>query len=95
MFKKWGIIFARSYVRFIACSKNETEEKNPKKGKKYCIQHLLLELSIEEEVTQRPILVTINNHPLASPQSGIAQADVVYEMVAEGNVTRFLALYPK
>ena len=37
--------------------------------------------------------MTINNHPQARPQSGIAQADVVYEMLAEGNVTRFLALF--
>ena len=44
-------------------------------------------------MTQRPILVTMNNHPLARPQSGIAQADIVYEMLAEGNVTRFLALF--
>lgn len=47
----------------------------------------------EIELTQRPILVTMNNHPLARPQSGIAQADIVYEMLAEGSVTRFLALY--
>lgn len=47
----------------------------------------------EKELTQRPVLVTINNHPLARPQSGIAKADVIYEMLAEGNVTRFLAVY--
>ena len=48
---------------------------------------------VAEEVTMRPILATINNHPQARPQSGLAQADVVYEMLAEGDVTRFLALY--
>jgi hypothetical protein len=48
---------------------------------------------VAEEVTMRPVLVTINNHPLARPQSGLAQADVIYEMLAEGDVTRFLALY--
>ena len=41
----------------------------------------------------RPILATINNHPQARPQSGLAQADIIYEMLAEGDVTRFLALY--
>ncbi|PKC50181.1 hypothetical protein RhiirA1_487131, partial [Rhizophagus irregularis] len=41
----------------------------------------------------RPIIVTINNHPAARPQSGIGSADVVYEMLAEGDVTRFLALF--
>lgn len=46
-----------------------------------------------EELTNRPVIVTINNHPAARPQSGIASADIVYEMVAEGNVTRLLALF--
>ncbi|MFS0577492.1 DUF3048 domain-containing protein [Sporosarcina sp. 179-K 3D1 HS] len=47
----------------------------------------------DTETTRRPVLATINNHPLARPQSGISQADIVYEMAAEGNVTRFLALF--
>ncbi|HEX5565063.1 MAG TPA: DUF3048 domain-containing protein [Sporosarcina sp.] len=50
-------------------------------------------LALEKENTLRPVLVTINNHPQARPQSGIAEADVVYEFMAEGTVTRFLALY--
>ncbi|MHA6261135.1 DUF3048 domain-containing protein [Sporosarcina sp. CAU 1771] len=50
-------------------------------------------LPIETEATQRPILATINNHPLARPQSGISDADIVYEFLAEGKVTRLLALY--
>ncbi len=47
----------------------------------------------EEEITRRPVLVTINNHPQARPQSGISDADIIYEMAAEGNVTRLLALF--
>lgn len=48
---------------------------------------------VAEEVSMKPIIATINNHPNARPQSGLASADVVYEMLAEGDVTRFLALY--
>lgn len=47
----------------------------------------------EEEVGNRVVLATINNHPQARPQSGLSAADIVYEFVAEGNVTRFLALF--
>ena len=47
----------------------------------------------DEEFTNRPVLVTINNHPKARPQSGLASADIVYEMVAEANITRLLALF--
>ena len=50
-------------------------------------------VGMANEVTQRPILATINNHPDARPQSGLASADVIYEMLAEGDVTRLLALY--
>lgn len=46
-----------------------------------------------ESADGRPILATVNNHPLARPQSGLSQADVIYEVFAEGNITRLLALY--
>ena len=46
-----------------------------------------------EEPTTRPIAVTINNHPDARPQSGISKADIVYEMLVEGDATRFLAIF--
>ena len=48
---------------------------------------------LEEELTNRPVLVTINNQVEARPQSGLSSADVVYEMLAEGEVTRLLALF--
>ena len=47
----------------------------------------------ETEETGRPVLVTINNHPKARPQSGIGDADIIYELLAEGQVTRLLALF--
>lgn len=47
----------------------------------------------KEPVLNRPVVVTINNHPLARPQSGLKEADIIYEMLAEGSVTRLLAVY--
>ena len=41
----------------------------------------------------RPLAIMIENHPDARPQSGLSYADVVFEAVAEGGVTRFMALY--
>jgi hypothetical protein len=41
----------------------------------------------------RPLGVMINNHIDARPQSGLIYADVVYEVVAEGGITRFLAFF--
>lgn len=48
---------------------------------------------VAEEPTQRPIIVTINNQIEARPQSGIGSADMIFEMLAEGEATRLLALY--
>lgn len=41
----------------------------------------------------RPLGIMIENHTEARPQSGLSFADVVYEAVAEGGITRFLAVY--
>ncbi|MEX2007653.1 MAG: DUF3048 domain-containing protein [Candidatus Levyibacteriota bacterium] len=40
-----------------------------------------------------PLGVMIENHAEARPQSGLTFADVVYEAVAEGGITRFLAIF--
>ena len=42
---------------------------------------------------KRAVAVMINNHPLARPQSGLSSADVVYEALAEGEITRFVAIF--
>lgn len=43
--------------------------------------------------SHRPLGVMIENHEEARPQSGISYADVVYEAVAEGGITRFLSVF--
>ncbi|MDO8499023.1 MAG: DUF3048 domain-containing protein [bacterium] len=40
-----------------------------------------------------PLAVMIENHTEARPQSGLSSADVVYEAVAEGGITRFMAFF--
>lgn len=42
---------------------------------------------------RRVIAVKIDNHWEARPQSGIEQADAVYELLVEGGLTRFIALF--
>lgn len=51
-------------------------------------------VQIAPELADRPILaVVIENHKDARPQSGLGQAGVVYEALAEGGITRFLAFF--
>ena len=40
-----------------------------------------------------PVLVIINNHAAARPQSGLQQASIVYEFLVEGGITRFMAVF--
>jgi len=42
---------------------------------------------------RRPIAAMIENHADSRPQSGLSKADVIYEAVAEGGITRFLGIY--
>jgi hypothetical protein len=42
---------------------------------------------------RRPLAVMIENHAESRPQSGLSKADIVYEAVAEGGISRFLAIY--
>ncbi|GIK83954.1 MAG: putative lipoprotein YerB [Patescibacteria group bacterium] len=42
---------------------------------------------------RRPLAIMIENSPDARPQSGLSDADMVFEALAEGGVTRFMAMY--
>jgi len=49
---------------------------------------------VEPEMAERrAVAVMIENHPDARPQFGLSLADIVYEMVTEGGITRFLAIF--
>ncbi|MFI5266690.1 MAG: DUF3048 domain-containing protein [Chloroflexota bacterium] len=46
-----------------------------------------------DDVTRRPLLVKLGNSGDERPQSGLSQADVVYESVTEGGITRYAAAF--
>ncbi|WP_345242620.1 DUF3048 domain-containing protein [Pontibacillus salipaludis] len=46
-----------------------------------------------DDVSHRIMAVMVNNHSYARPQSGLNDADLVYEVLAEGSITRFVAFY--
>lgn len=47
----------------------------------------------EDAVGMRPVTVMINNIGQALPQRGIAAADVMFEIVVEGGITRMMGVY--
>ncbi len=62
-------------------------ESCPLNGEKYT--------KAEQEAwsARRPLVIMVENHHEARPQSGMQSADVVYEAVAEGGITRFMGVF--
>lgn len=52
-----------------------------------------VQVAAESDLTKPVTAVIIENSPDARPQSGIKDAEVVYEAIAEGGITRFAVLY--
>ncbi|MDO8488472.1 MAG: DUF3048 domain-containing protein [bacterium] len=42
---------------------------------------------------RRPLAVMIENHQESRPVSGLSSADIIYEAVAEGGITRFMGIF--
>ncbi|WP_410513439.1 DUF3048 domain-containing protein [Paenibacillus sp. BR2-3] len=50
-------------------------------------------LPVTEAILPRPLAVMINNAPAARPQSGVSEADILYEVLAEGGITRLIGIF--
>ncbi|MFC5452199.1 DUF3048 domain-containing protein [Paenibacillus aestuarii] len=50
-------------------------------------------LPSDKDIKSRPFMVMVENAPQARPQSGLDQADIVYEILAEGEITRFVSVF--
>lgn len=84
---QWLIVFLVVGLIMSGCSKapDETHKQvttAPFTGEDY-----------EGKDLMRPVLVTINNDPQARPQTGLHEADIVYEFLVEGGMTRYAALF--
>lgn len=71
--------------------KEEKKEETPPPPKFYSP---LTGLEVSKEQSERPVTaIMIENSPDARPQSGVINAGVVFEAIAEGGITRYLCLY--
>jgi len=50
-------------------------------------------LDTPEHENRYPVAVMVENHTQARPQSGLDRANIVYNALAEGGITRFLAVF--
>lgn len=65
----------------------------PKPAVKYYSSLDGTQVANQAAITAPITAIMIENSPDARPQSGLKQAQVVYEAIAEGGITRFLCLY--
>lgn len=47
----------------------------------------------QDTANQKPVAIMLNNIKAAMPQQGNSQADIIYEVLAEGGITRMLGIY--
>lgn len=67
-------------------SESEPEPAGP-------VNPLTGEVMDEEKAKARPVAVMLNNITAALPQQGNGSADIIYEVVAEGGITRMLGVF--
>lgn len=72
----------------------ESMEPLPTPSPTPAFYHPLTGLPCQEDLSgKRPAAVMLNNLKAALPQQGNGQADIIYELLAEGGITRMLAVY--
>lgn len=69
---------------------NDYKQESEEKVKFYALSG---EEAEKQVVSLRPVAIMVENHPDSRPQSGLSYADIVYEALAEGGITRFLAFF--
>lgn len=87
-----AVIGGLSLFIYSKANKGDTTDENSSDQPK--LAEALNGTLVDSEVAQRrPKAIIIENHPDSRPQSGLSQADIVYETLAEGGITRYVALY--
>lgn len=72
----------------------EGEAADPNALPKGQMRSYLSGLPVDEKIgNRRPIAIMLNNLEAAQPMCAISRADVVYEYVVEGAITRFMGLF--
>lgn len=104
-FLVWNCLFM--LVILAACSNDEAKSAEDGESKENAVEEKeqgsesstemntfpLTGIQTEQPVNNRVVSVMVNNHPKARPQSGLSKADIVFEILAEGQITRLLAMF--
>lgn len=106
MKKGFFYVIAVMVLLLVGCSQEESkannsqnkenavkEKSNTPKSESADYVYPLTGKKADKQVKNRAIGIMVNNHTRARPQTGLSKADIVFEILAEGRITRFLALF--
>jgi len=90
-----GAFIAYFYLAFLKEDLSVVVEENKVYKKEYTYFNKLTGLGVDlkEGETSQVVVAMIDNHPNARPQSGMSEAKIIYEVPAEGNITRYMAIF--
>lgn len=85
----------RSMTRDSSSNSTQNEKKENKQAPSTALTPSpLTGVPVSSDAASRhPLAVVVENHPDARPQAGLTKADIVYEAIAEGGITRFMAIF--
>ena len=94
MKKKVAILLITSIIltSLYGCNKKSEVNCTNEVEKKYYSTYTGEECD-EGSTNNIPFMVMVENSPASRPQSGLSQADIIYETSAEGGIPRFMALF--
>lgn len=77
-----------------SASPSPSSSPSPKKTDEAAYTNPLTGEAAETDLSgEKPFAVMLNNLQAAQPQQGVADADIIYEMLVEGGITRMLGVY--
>jgi hypothetical protein len=93
-----SILILSGVIWFFGANTTVKEEEQkaitPKPAPPTELEHLLTGVKVSPDLYNRhPVAVMIENSTAARPQTGLTSADVVYEAVTEGGITRFMGIF--
>lgn len=88
-----GLYIESSFLSANKIVKNISQPTIPKTEVNPLNGSLFTKTEMAKMLKRRPVAVIINNHTSGRPQSGLNDADIIYEAVTESGITRYMPIY--